>query len=65
VPPPQKLAPIDTSGAGDAFNGGYLAARVKGHSIQEAALAGHRLAGWVVMQSGAIPARTADAPYVG
>ncbi|MGJ3626701.1 hypothetical protein AB5I41_07280 [Sphingomonas sp. MMS24-JH45] len=29
----------------------------------EAALAGHRVAGWVVMRPGAIPAIDADAPY--
>ena len=61
--PPRLLTPVDTSGAGDAFNGGYLAARISGASIPEAALAGHRLAGWVVMQPGAIPARTPEAPY--
>lgn len=63
VPPPAQLSPVDTSGAGDAFNGGYLAARVRGASWKEAALAGHRLAGWVVMRTGAIPPRDADAPY--
>ncbi len=57
VPPPEVLAPVDTSGAGDAFNGGYLAARMRGASIKEAALAGHSLAGWCVMRRGAIPAR--------
>lgn len=56
LPPPEVLAPIDTSGAGDAFNGGYLAARVKGESVEAAALAGHKQAGWVVMRPGAIPA---------
>ena len=63
VPPPARLAPVDTSGAGDAFNAGYLHARLAGRPPREAALAGHRLAGWVVMQRGAIPAVTADAPY--
>lgn len=56
LPPPEILTPIDTSGAGDAFNGGYLAARMNGASVQEAARAGHDLAGWCVMRSGAIPA---------
>jgi 2-dehydro-3-deoxygluconokinase len=57
VPPPDILQPVDTSGAGDAFNGGYLAARMNGANVEDAALAGHRLAGWCVMRSGAIPAR--------
>jgi 2-dehydro-3-deoxygluconokinase len=55
LPPPEVLTPIDTSGAGDAFNGGYLAARMNGASVENAALAGHKLAGWCVMRSGAIP----------
>jgi 2-dehydro-3-deoxygluconokinase len=57
IPPPEVLNPIDTSGAGDAFNGGYLSARMNGVNVKEAALAGHRLAGWCVMRAGAIPAR--------
>lgn len=59
VPPPEVLDPVDTSGAGDAFNGGYLAKRVRGECIEQAALAGHLLAGWVVMRAGAIPPREA------
>jgi 2-dehydro-3-deoxygluconokinase len=55
LPPPEVLHPIDTSGAGDAFNGGYLAARMNGVSIPESVVAGHRLAGWCVMRRGAIP----------
>ncbi|WP_296679418.1 sugar kinase [Novosphingobium sp.] len=55
VPPPQVLKPIDTSGAGDAFNGGYLTARLRGSAVAEAILAGHRQAGWVVSRRGAIP----------
>ncbi len=57
LPPPEILSPIDTSGAGDAFNGGYLAARMNGADVAEAARAGHRLAGWCVMRRGAIPGR--------
>ena len=64
VPPPARLAPLDTSGAGDAFNAGYLHARLAGRPPREAAVAGHRLAGWVVMNRGAVPAATAQAPYV-
>ncbi len=56
LPPPVRLDPVDTSGAGDAFNGGYLAARLRGANPREAALAGHELAGWCVMRRGAIPA---------
>lgn len=57
VPPPRTLQPVDTSGAGDAFNAGYLDARLRGASLEEAALAGHEVAGWTVMRPGAIPAR--------
>jgi len=54
-PPGAVLSPLDTSGAGDAFNGGYLSARMKGMLPEDAAAIGHRVAGWVVMQQGAIP----------
>jgi 2-dehydro-3-deoxygluconokinase len=57
LPPPEILQPVDTSGAGDAFNGGYLAARMNGASVEDAAMAGHKLAGWCVMRAGAIPAK--------
>lgn len=63
LPPPQVVHPVDTSGAGDAFNAGYLAARLRGKSCADAAMAGHRLAGWCVMRPGAIPPRDAAAPY--
>lgn len=57
VAPERPLTPVDTSGAGDAFNAGYLSARLEGASIAEAARAGHALAGWTIMRPGAIPAR--------
>lgn len=57
IPPPQVLSPVDTSGAGDAFNAGYLSARLRGQDPAAAALAGHALAGWTVMRPGAIPDR--------
>lgn len=57
IVPPKRLIPFDTSGAGDAFNAGYLAARLQGLPEAEAAAAGHALAGWTIMRPGAIPAR--------
>lgn len=63
VAPEKQLAAIDTSGAGDAFNAGFLAARLAGAGPADAARRGHELAGWVVTSPGAIPARTPDAPY--
>lgn len=57
VTPAHVLSPVDTSGAGDAFNAGYLDARLRGASQHEAAAAGHSLAGWTIMRPGAIPAR--------
>ena len=63
VPVPQMVPVIDSSGAGDAFNGGYLHARLTGATPVDAALAGHRLAGWNIGRRGAIPAKDADAPY--
>jgi 2-dehydro-3-deoxygluconokinase len=59
VAPGQVLAPVDTSGAGDAFNAGYLGARLSGKDIAAAARAGHALAGWTIMRPGAIPPRDA------
>ncbi|MBC2670739.1 sugar kinase [Novosphingobium piscinae] len=56
-PPDEVLAPVDTSGAGDAFNGGYLAARLRGAAPVAAARQGHALAGWTIMRRGAIPPR--------
>ena len=59
VPPPKLVQPVDTTAAGDSFNAGYLAARLRGASAVEAARAGHRLAGVVIMSPGAIIAREA------
>lgn len=54
IPPPKVVEPVDTTAAGDSFNAGYLAARINGASPREAALAGHRLAGAVIMSPGAV-----------
>ena len=45
---------IDTTAAGDSFNGGYLAALLAGSSQAEALVAGHNLASRVVGVRGAI-----------
>lgn len=55
--PAERLQPVDTSGAGDAFNAGYLAARLAGAEPEAAARDGHALAGWTIMRPGAIPPR--------
>ena len=63
IPPQAVLRPVDTSGAGDAFGAAYLSSRLRGGSQEEAAQAGHELAAWVMMRSGAIPPRDHAAPY--
>ena len=50
---------VDTTAAGDSFGAAYLAARLRGQSGAAAAAAGHRLAGAVIGQRGAIIARAA------
>lgn len=45
---------VDTTGAGDSFNGGYLAARVAGRPPLEAARLGHDVAARVICERGAL-----------
>ncbi len=52
-----QVTPVDTSGAGDAFNAGYLSKRLTGESAQAASQAGQDLARWVIGHTGAIPPR--------
>ncbi len=58
---PQQVTAIDTTAAGDSFNAAYLAARLKGQSPSDAALAGHRLAAAVIQHRGAIVPKHATA----
>ena len=62
IAPAAIISPVDTSGAGDAFNAGYLDARLSRAPIAEAARAGHALAGWTIQRRGAIPPRDAALP---
>lgn len=55
IPPgPAVDGVVDTTGAGDSFNGAYLAARLAGRTAAEAVAAGRRLAEAVIRHPGAI-----------
>lgn len=54
VPAQHVATPVDTTGAGDSFNGGYLAARLAGHTPAEAVQRAHRVAAAVVQVRGAL-----------
>ena len=54
---PEAPKVVDTTAAGDSFNGGYLGAILKGASQAEALMAGHTCAAEVVQHRGAITPR--------
>lgn len=53
-PPASEVTPVDTTGAGDAFNGGYLAARLTGHAPERAVQVAQAVAARVITQRGAL-----------
>ncbi|MFT4011865.1 MAG: sugar kinase [Paracoccus sp. (in: a-proteobacteria)] len=53
-PPSARITPVDTTGAGDSFNGGYLAARLQGRDQSQAVAAGHAIASRVIRHPGAL-----------
>lgn len=59
VPIPVRVTPVDTTGAGDSFNGGFIAAKLSGADDEAACAAANRLAGAVVQHPGAIIDRAA------
>jgi 2-dehydro-3-deoxygluconokinase len=54
IAPGKVLEPVDTTGAGDSFNGAYLAARLLGEDPPEAVRKAHAAAGRVIMGYGAL-----------
>ncbi|MDJ0683599.1 MAG: sugar kinase [Alphaproteobacteria bacterium] len=54
VPGEHVAHPVDTTAAGDSFNGAYLAARLRGAAPTEAAGQGHATAAHVIQHRGAI-----------
>jgi 2-dehydro-3-deoxygluconokinase len=57
--PTAPVPVVDTTAAGDSFAAGYIAARERGAGPVDAAIAGHALAGQVVLYRGAIIPRNA------
>ncbi|MEY4748369.1 MAG: hypothetical protein RIQ60_583 [Pseudomonadota bacterium] len=60
TPPVERV--VDTTGAGDAFNAGYLAARLCGRGTAQAGRFGQRVAGEVIGHYGAMAPRSTLAP---
>jgi 2-dehydro-3-deoxygluconokinase len=57
--PVEAVPAIDTTGAGDSFNAGYLSARMRGQDTRQAIQLGAALSAHVVQHRGAITPRSA------
>ncbi|TGD71949.1 sugar kinase [Mangrovimicrobium sediminis] len=57
VPVPAVAGIVDTTGAGDAFNAGYLAARYRGARAESAVQQGNRAAAAVIQRRGGVVPR--------
>lgn len=58
-PPASEGTPVDTTGAGDGFNGGYLAARLTGHAPERAVQVAQAVAARVITRRGALAPKDA------
>jgi 2-dehydro-3-deoxygluconokinase len=64
LPAPSVESVTDSSGAGDAFNGAYLAARLAGGSAVEAARSGLLVGSRVIVHAGAVVPASVSHPTV-
>lgn len=62
LPAPHVASITDTSGAGDAFNGAYLATRLRGGSAADAARSGLAVGSRVVAHAGAVVPKSVSHP---
>lgn len=59
----EDVRPVDTSGAGDSFNGAYLAARMTGWEPEDSVRFAHAIAALVVTHHGALLPMEGLAPF--